>query len=138
MSSLPAVPKIGKIQAREQQVYWDQFFTSEDYRVNLKERIKRGKAPHMETLLHHMTYGKPKETLELQGSGDGEFILVIAGVEVRSQSIVDGVVKAIAGEQSLADAATPASLVLTLEPMDDGEFGDVQAEAMAACRAVFE
>lgn len=31
------------------------------YRAELEKRILEGKAPHMETLLFHYAYGKPKE-----------------------------------------------------------------------------
>lgn len=34
------------------------------YLAKLKERLREGKAPHMETLLHYYAYGKPKETVE--------------------------------------------------------------------------
>ena len=34
------------------------------YRMNLQARLLEGKAPHMETLLWHYAYGKPKETIE--------------------------------------------------------------------------
>ena len=37
----------------------------EDYQRSLAMRLKRGDAPHMETLLHHYGYGKPKDTLDL-------------------------------------------------------------------------
>lgn len=38
-----------------------------DYVVSLRRRLDRGSAPHMETLLHHYAYGKPKETVDLPG-----------------------------------------------------------------------
>jgi hypothetical protein len=31
-------------------------------------RLIAGKAPHMETLLHHYAYGKPKELIEQAGN----------------------------------------------------------------------
>ena len=34
------------------------------YVASLRRRLPAGKAPHMETLLHHYAFGKPKETLE--------------------------------------------------------------------------
>lgn len=34
------------------------------YQAELRTRLHEGKAPHMETLLHHYAYGKPKETFE--------------------------------------------------------------------------
>jgi hypothetical protein len=41
-----------------------------DYVDSLKRRVKAGRAPHMETLLFHYAYGKPKETVKHEG-GDG-------------------------------------------------------------------
>lgn len=37
------------------------------YVTSLKRRLTSGKAPHMETLLHHYAYGKPKETTAHEG-----------------------------------------------------------------------
>lgn len=34
------------------------------YVDSLRRRLTSGKAPHMETLLHHYAYGKPKETVD--------------------------------------------------------------------------
>jgi len=39
----------------------------EFYRMSLMDRVKAGRAPHMEVLLWHYAYGKPKETVEHQG-----------------------------------------------------------------------
>src|SRR5262249_639506 len=36
------------------------FLASDTYRANVKRRIMGGKAPHMEVLLHHYAFGKPK------------------------------------------------------------------------------
>ncbi len=41
-----------------------------EYRQALKLRVSLGEAPHMETLLWHYAYGKPKETVALEGSLD--------------------------------------------------------------------
>lgn len=38
-----------------------------NYRESLVMRLKQGTAPQMETLLWHYAYGKPKETVEVQG-----------------------------------------------------------------------
>ena len=38
-----------------------------EYRASLRQRLKRGQAPHMETLLHHYAYGKPREGLDVSG-----------------------------------------------------------------------
>jgi hypothetical protein len=39
----------------------------EAYTVSLKTRLLEGKAPHMETLLFHYAYGKPKDVTEHEG-----------------------------------------------------------------------
>lgn len=38
------------------------------YLASLKVRLEEGKAPHMETLLHHYAYGKPTEKHEHSGA----------------------------------------------------------------------
>lgn len=83
---------ISKIQFKEMQIWADKFFSSEEYREKLKTRINDGQAQSVEILLYHMTYGKPKETLDLQSAGDGVFILHIGGKEVKKQAIEEGVV----------------------------------------------
>jgi hypothetical protein len=37
-----------------------------EYIHSLRQRIDEGKAPHMETLLAHYAYGKPKDTLVVE------------------------------------------------------------------------
>jgi hypothetical protein len=37
----------------------------DEYRESLKTRLDAGEAPHMETLLHHYAYGKPKDTHDI-------------------------------------------------------------------------
>lgn len=73
---------VGRAQALEMQHFWKTFFESSAYRAGLKDRINKGKAAHMEILLHHMVWGKPKETLALQGGGDGTLILNIGGEQI--------------------------------------------------------
>jgi len=95
--NIPEMPKVSRIDAQEIQLFFHQFFSSLEYRDNLKKRILSGKGAHMEILGHHMTYGKPKETLALQGAGDGEFTLIIGGVEVKRQVTQDGMVVPVEG-----------------------------------------
>lgn len=38
------------------------------YQMSLKKRLAAGKAPHMEVLLHHYAFGKPKETVAHEGA----------------------------------------------------------------------
>jgi hypothetical protein len=45
--------------------FWGKWLSSKDYRDNLQKRILKGKAPHMETYLAQMCWGKPKETVDL-------------------------------------------------------------------------
>lgn len=44
-----------------------QLVESADYRQALQRRLVSGRAPHMETLLFHYAYGKPKETIDTPG-----------------------------------------------------------------------
>lgn len=39
-----------------------------DYVQNLKRRLQRGDAGQVEPLLYHYAYGKPKETVALEGN----------------------------------------------------------------------
>lgn len=41
--------------------------TDPAYLESLRRRLTSGKAPHMETLLHHYAYGKPKDTTAHEG-----------------------------------------------------------------------
>lgn len=38
------------------------------YRKSLEARLLKGRAPHMETLLHHYAYGKPKDTFDVDAN----------------------------------------------------------------------
>jgi len=38
------------------------------YQAALKTRLKAGKAPHLEPLLYHYAYGKPKEQIEAKAT----------------------------------------------------------------------
>ena len=49
------------------------------YLGKLKKRVAAGQAPHMETLLYHYAYGKPKERIE--HSGDGGPVQIVFGCE---------------------------------------------------------
>lgn len=42
--------------------------TDPAYLDSLRRRLTSGKAPHMETLLHHYAYGKPKDELNVGGA----------------------------------------------------------------------
>ena len=45
------------------------------YQRDLAKRLKAGRAPHMETLLHHYAYGKPVE--RIGGESDGPLEVVV-------------------------------------------------------------
>jgi hypothetical protein len=38
-----------------------------EYVASLARRLDKGDAPHMETLLHHYAYGKPREGMDVSG-----------------------------------------------------------------------
>lgn len=51
-----------------------------DYLARLKVRIDRGTAPHMETLLWHYAYGKPKDVVQHEAlGGESSPVAVIFG-----------------------------------------------------------
>lgn len=52
---------------------------SEEYRAGAMKRVRAGKAPHLEILLHHQAFGKPKETTEHQGLERAPFQVVLLG-----------------------------------------------------------
>src|SRR2546425_11337464 len=45
------------------------FLMSEEYRANLKRRLLAGEAPHLEVLLHHYAFGKPRTSVEILAPG---------------------------------------------------------------------
>lgn len=47
-----------------------------EYVELLAERLRDGKAPHMETLLFHYAYGKPAEKMELTGESGGPVVML--------------------------------------------------------------
>jgi len=52
-----------------------------DYVRSLQRRLDAGKAPHMETLLHHYAYGKPKEQVEHSGADGAPLLFVWGGAQ---------------------------------------------------------
>jgi len=55
------------------------FLTDETHRSNLRARILAGKADHIETLLWLYVYGRPKETIKLEGEQRRPFLIVLPG-----------------------------------------------------------
>ena len=47
-----------------------------EYQISLRERLDAGRAPHMETLLHHYAFGKPKEQLDIDARLTGQTVVV--------------------------------------------------------------
>jgi hypothetical protein len=50
---------------RDVREFAQKFIDDADYRESLRRRVLRGDAPHMETLIWHYRFGKPKDTLEI-------------------------------------------------------------------------
>jgi hypothetical protein len=48
-----------------------------EYRASLEKRLDAGQAPHMETLLHHYAFGKPKEQMDLDARLSGHTTIVM-------------------------------------------------------------
>jgi hypothetical protein len=48
-----------------------------EYRESLQKRLDAGKAPHMELLLHHYAFGKPKEQLDVDARLTGHTTIVM-------------------------------------------------------------
>lgn len=63
----PGRPKgLPNIATREMKQFIAEFVKSEAYRQNLKARIFMGEANHIELLMWHYLYGKPRETIRLE------------------------------------------------------------------------
>lgn len=76
----PGRPKgIPNKATQELKAFWTEFFASKAYQRNLEKRILQGKAPHMESYLAGMCYGKPKEQHEHTGEGGGPIQLMFGG-----------------------------------------------------------
>jgi len=50
---------------REIAAYARDFLESADYRASAHRRVLAGRAPHLETLLHHYAFGKPVERVQV-------------------------------------------------------------------------
>lgn len=48
--------------------FWQEFFESEEYRQNLKQRLLDGKADHMERYAAELLYGRPKMEIAVDSS----------------------------------------------------------------------
>jgi acyl-CoA-binding protein len=66
-SGNPAGKKPGTVNkvTRDIREFARECLESPDYVRRLKGRLEAGKAPHMETLLAHYAYGKPKDVVEI-------------------------------------------------------------------------
>lgn len=60
---------------RDAKMLATEFVENEAYRASLTRRLNNGKAPHMETLLWHYAYGKPKETTSLEFPAGGVLLM---------------------------------------------------------------
>lgn len=61
---------------REIQVFAAKLLEDPDYVKELAIRLRRGKAPHVESLLYQYAYGKPKDTVVLTGQDGGPVALI--------------------------------------------------------------
>lgn len=50
---------------RELKEFWHEFFVSEAYRVRAQQRMLAGDAPHLESYLMQLIYGKPRESVDV-------------------------------------------------------------------------
>lgn len=73
----PGRPKGSKaLRKQDLQAVASGLIATPEYQASLRKRLLAGKAPHMEVLLHHYLYGKPKERIEHSGSVDLVHILM--------------------------------------------------------------
>jgi hypothetical protein len=45
--------------------FWQEFFESDEYRTNLKERVLAGKADHMEKYAAELIHGRPRQEFDI-------------------------------------------------------------------------
>ena len=70
-------PKGSKNKATpEIKIFWREFFESEAYRENAKFRMIQGKAPHLESYLLMLVFGKPRESIDLDAHVTGAVRIV--------------------------------------------------------------
>jgi hypothetical protein len=62
-----------------------------DYLASLKIRLRDGKAPHMEVLLHHYAFGKPKETVKHEGVQPAKLVVTQIHTEAEMRAIIGAV-----------------------------------------------
>lgn len=72
------VPNKTTVESRE---FADRILSDPAYVVSLRRRVLAGKAPHMETLLAQYRWGKPKDTVALEGP-DGSPLALIRRIVV--------------------------------------------------------
>ena len=63
----------------EQKEFARQVPMSDEYRAGVIRRVVAGEAPHLEILMHHQAFGKPKETTALEGLEKMPFQVVLLG-----------------------------------------------------------
>jgi len=51
--------------SKEIKKFFADFISGKEYRENIKQRILKGRAPHIETLAFHYTCGKPAERVQI-------------------------------------------------------------------------
>jgi len=63
----------------EMKQFVQEFLSDESYRLNVRARILAGEAQGLEILLYHYAYGRPKETIKLEGEQQRQFLIVLPG-----------------------------------------------------------
>jgi hypothetical protein len=61
---------------REIKAFARKFLESKDYVASAMRRMTKGKAPHLEVLWHHYAFGKPRETVRIDGEVP-PFVLIL-------------------------------------------------------------
>lgn len=71
---------------RDIKVFAVELLTDPAYLESLRARLVSGEAPHMETLLHHYGWGKPKETVAIEGPMRPVIIDLLRPEDLRRES----------------------------------------------------
>src|SRR3990167_3587071 len=101
------------------------FLESEAYILNVRERILKGKAPHLEQLLYAYAYGSPPKTIRVEGQPGPVINLLIRGqngVDTDPLAVESRERKALA-DQIVEVSADDAPEYVELTPPDEPASG---------------
>ena len=104
-----------------------------EYLENLKQRIKAGKAPHMEQLLWHYRFGKPREQIDVRVQSDWDKLAArLASVRQRPPGPLEDSVDAEVVAPALPEPKqTPDRTAPDMSATEAGE-GDAPEQAAAS------